>query len=53
MGLIKAAIITAIIYFSWTFIKQTQWMQNMPLEMRCSVTQYVLIALIFFIELLI
>ena len=53
MGLIRAAIITAIVYFAWAFIQQSTWYSQLEDGMRCKVAQAALLGLVFFIELLI
>ena len=39
------------IYFAWSYIKNTEWMANFPSEMKQKITEWVLIGLIFLIEL--
>ena len=51
MGLLRAAIITYVVYFVWSYIKQTEWLMNVPIEMRYKFAQWVILGLVFFIEL--
>jgi hypothetical protein len=51
MGLIRALIFTVIIYFVWSYVKTTEWMNSLPPEMKQKITEWILIGLIFLIEL--
>ena len=51
MGLIRAAVITGIVYFVWQF-SQT-YLERFQPELRCKISPYIPIVLIFLIEMLI
>ena len=53
MGLIRAVIITSIVYFVWKIIQESHWLKQMPSETTNKISPWIPIVLIFLIELLI
>jgi len=53
MGLIRAIIITAIVYFVWKFVQESRWFKKMPSETQHKISPWIPIVLVFVIELLI
>jgi hypothetical protein len=52
MGLIRAAIITAIVYFTWKFIQYSTWMKSLPPATQCTISPWIPMTMLFIIELL-
>ena len=52
MGLLRASILTSIVYVIWRFLDQ-RWLSTMACETRVRITPWVPMALLFFVELLI
>lgn len=52
MGLIKASIVSAIVYYVWQFLFVNYFSYRIPEAMRCKVSPWIPIITIFLIELL-
>ena len=50
MGLLRAAIITAIVYFVWNLLT-INWLVKLDTEMRCRISPWIPIVTVFLIEL--